>query len=175
MSGCEIAIMLAQLLKLTVNHQNKCMLVTTEPSPVACQKFSCAEVSSSEFLSSLPFRRYSHQVATKMKHHTPKNLKKTLTKTFKLLLKVSGEDGSYLNFSNKITSGHTARTWRLIRSGVYLQMEIILKWIIYRYNDTFHEVHGGEGSAYLRATARIFKVGVINTKHIVWNIQGSSK
>jgi len=78
------------------------MLVTTEPSPVARQKkFSCAEVSNNEFLSSLPFRRHSHQVATKMKHQTPKNLKKTLTKTFKLLYKVSGEDGIYLNFSNK--------------------------------------------------------------------------
>ena len=86
----------------------------------------------------------------------------TLTKTFKLLHKVPGEDGSYLKFSNKITSGHIARTWRLIRSGVYLQMEIILKWIIYRYKDTFHEVHLA-GSVYLITTARVNKVGVIKS------------
>jgi len=33
----------------------------------------------------------------------------------------------------------------------------------------------GGGAVYLRATVRVFKVGVINTKHLVWNIQGSSK
>lgn len=113
MSGCEIRTMLAQLLKLTVNHQSKCMLVTTEHSPAACQNtFSYAEVSSNKFMSSLPFCRHSRQAETKMKQQTPKNLKKTLTKTFKLLHKVPGEDASYLNFSNKITSWHTTRTWK---------------------------------------------------------------
>lgn len=109
--GCEIRITFAQLLKLTVNHQSKCMLVTTESSPFACQKtFSYTEVSCDKFLSSLPFCRHSRQAETKKKRQTPKNVKKALTKTFKFLHKVPGEDGSYLKFSNKITSFHSTKT-----------------------------------------------------------------
>jgi len=105
--------MLAQLLKLAVSHQSKCMLrvVTTESALFLCQKtFSYAEVSSNKFLSSLPFCRHSRQAETKMKQQAPKNLKKALTKFFKLLHKMSGEYSSYLNFSNKITSWHTTKT-----------------------------------------------------------------
>lgn len=97
------------------------MLVTTEPSPVASQKtLSYAEVSSNTFLSSVPFRRHSRQAEAKMKHQAPNNLKETLTKTFKLLHEVPGEDGSYLNFSSKIrvTSGHNATTLRLTQRCV---------------------------------------------------------
>jgi len=119
MRGCEIRVMRTQLLKLTVNHQSKCMLVTSEPSPVASQKtLSYAEVSSNKFLSSLPFRRHSCQAEAKMKHQAPNNLKKTLTKSFKLLHEVPGEDGSYLNFSSEITSGHNATTLRLMQRCV---------------------------------------------------------
>ena len=63
-------------------------------------------------------------------------LKKPATKTSELFREVYVEDGRVTQkHSHKMTSGDVSRVERLVRTGVWLMMEITLKVITCRWND----------------------------------------